>query len=194
VIGTTPFYIANFAMYPSDYIERVTLRDGTQVTIRPIRPDDAPHLQVTFKRLSSQTVYLRFFETLKQLSDKQAKYFANVDYQERMALVAEIEDAGKDSIIAVARYDMLGDSEPGAAESAIVVRDDYQNRGLGTIIMIRLLHYAREHGVASFLATIHMSNTRIMNFVKRSGFPFERKMIEPGIIQVRVILMDVIEE
>jgi hypothetical protein len=56
------------------------------------------------------------------------------------------------------------------------------------------LNYAREHGVASFLATIHMSNARIMNFVKRSGFPFERKMIEPGIMQVRVNLMDVIEE
>jgi acetyltransferase len=163
-------------MYPSDYIESVTLRDGTQVTIRPIRPDDAPRLQVTFKRLSSQTIYLRFLETLKQLSDKQAIYFANVDYQERMALVAEVEEAGEDSIIAVARYDMLGDSEPGAAESAIVV------------------NYAREHGVASFLATIHMSNARIMNFVKRSGFPFERKMIEPGIMQVRVILMDVNEE
>jgi len=194
VIETTPFYLVNYAMYPSDYIESVTLRDGTQVTIRPIRPDDAPRLQVTFKRLSSQTIYSRFFETFKQLSDKQAMYFANVDYQERMALVAEVREAGEDSIIAVARYDMLSDSEPGAAESAIVVRDDYQNRGLGTIIMIRLLNYARVHGVASFLATIHTSNARIMNFVKRSGFPFERKMIEPGIMQVRVILMDVIEE
>ena len=194
MIGTTPFYIVNYAMYPSDYIENVTLRDGTQVTIRPIRSDDAPRLQVTFNRLSSQTIYLRFFETFKKLSDKQAKYFANVDYQERMALVAEVKEAGEDSIIAVARYDMLSDSEPGVAESAIVVRDDYQNRGLGTIIMIRLLNYAREHGVASFLATIHASNARIMNFVKRSGFPFERKMIEPGIMQVRVILMDVTEE
>ena len=194
MIGTTPFYIVNYAMYPSDYVESVTLRDGTGVMIRPIRPDDAPRLQVTFTRLSSQTIYLRFFETFKQLSDKQAMYFANVDYHERMALVAEVMEAGEDSIIAVARYDMLSDSEPGAAESAIVVRDDYQNRGLGTIIMIRLLNYARDHGVASFLATIHMSNARIMNFVKRSGFPFERKMIEPGIMQVRVILMDAIEE
>jgi acetyltransferase len=194
VIGTTPFYIVNYAMYPSDYVESVTLRDGTGVTIRPIRPDDAPGLQVTFTRLSSQTVYLRFFETFKQLSDKQATYFANVDYHDSMALVAEVMEAGEDSIIAVARYDMLSDSEPGAAESAIVVRDDYQNRGLGTIIMIRLLNYAREHGVTSFLATIHASNARIMNFVKRSGFPFERKMIEPGIMQVRVILMDAIEE
>ena len=194
MIGPTPFYIVNYAMYPSDYIESVTLRDGTQVKIRPIRPDDAPRLQVTFKRLSSQTIYLRFFETFKQLSDKQAMYFANVDYQERMALVAEVKEEGEDNIIAVARYDMLSGSEPGAAESAIVVRDDYQNRGLGTIIMIRLLNYAREHGVAYFLATIHASNARIMNFVKRSGFPFERKMIEPGIMQVRVILMDVIAE
>ncbi|MFC2053858.1 GNAT family N-acetyltransferase [Chloroflexota bacterium] len=94
----------------------------------------------------------------------------------------------------MARYDMLSDSEPGASESAIVVRDDYQNRGLGTIIMIHLLNYAREHRVASILATIHASNARIMNFVKRSDVPFERKMIEPGIMQVRVILTYVIEE
>jgi acetyltransferase len=174
--------------YPSQYIEQITLNDGTLVTLRPIRPDDAPRLQVTFSRLSPETIYLRFLQTFNQLSDEQARKFANIDYQEQMALVGSIQEEEEERLIGVARYALLSDHEPGLAEAAVVVRDDYQNRGLGKIILDRLVRYAREHGVSAFLATVQVSNARIVHFIKRSGLPFERKMLEPGVWEIRIQL------
>ncbi len=178
------------AKYPNDVIEEAELKDGRQVTIRPIRPDDAPLLQAGFSRLSPDSIYLRFLESFHMLTDKQAREFSTVDYQERMALVAEIIEDGKDTrkeaLIGVARYSMV---EPGVAESAIVVIDEYQSLGLGTILLARLVKYARSHGIQTFLATVHFSNAKIMRFIKRSGFPMEKKMLEPGVWEIRVSIV-----
>ncbi|MBN1149357.1 MAG: GNAT family N-acetyltransferase [Anaerolineales bacterium] len=174
--------------YPSNYIEEISLRDGTPVLMRPIRPDDAPRLQAAFTRLSPQTIYMRFLEIFRHLSDEQAHYFANVNYQSTMALVGEVQEDGQAVLVAVARYAMIDPQEPGVAEAAIVVRDDFQNRGLGSIAMDRLAHYARDHGVRQFLGTIHATNARIMHFIRRSNQPFSKQMIEPGVWEIRVHL------
>ena len=178
----------NIPNYPIDYVEEASLRDGTNVLVRPIRPDDAPRLQEAFLRLSPETIFLRFLGTMHELTDEQARYFANVDYYRKMALVGSIKEDDKESIIGVARYH-LSDAEPkGLAECAIVVRDDYQGRGLGTILLDKLAIYASEHGVLGFRATIHVSNNRIMYLIKKSKLPYEKKMIEPGIWDLRVWL------
>jgi acetyltransferase len=181
--------------YPGEYIEKISLADGTQVTIRPILPEDAPGLQEAFSRLSPQSVYLRFLETFKQLTDKQAQELAELDYQKRMALVAEVVEQGEKHLVGVARYAMLDTAHAespqnveGVAESAIVVVDEYQGRGLGTILLERLVMYAREHGVQAFMATVHHSNARIMRFIQRSGFISHKRMLEPGVWEIVVTL------
>ena len=174
--------------YPGEYIQSIELKDGTPATIRPIRPDDAPLLQSAFDRLSPQTIFFRFLKAFKALSDEQARHFANVDYKDRMAFVGTVKEDGAESLIAVARYDMRVDREPGAAESAIVVRDDFQNRGMGTAIMLHLIKYARDHGVDVFIATTHTTNIRIMGFIKRSELPYSRTLLEPGVWEIRVEL------
>jgi acetyltransferase len=180
--------------YPSEYIEEIQLRDGTRVTLRPIRPEDASLLQEAFTRLSPQTIYMRFLEIFRHLSDEQARAFANVDYHSKMALVGEIQEDDRACLVVVARYAMIDPQEPGVAEAAIVVRDDFQNRGLGTIAMARLLKYAQAHGVKEFLGTIHVSNARIMHFIRRSNFPFTKTMIEPGVWEIRVHLDKELEQ
>lgn len=179
-----------FGQYPQDWVEQVILHDGTPVTIRPIRPEDAPKLQAAFKRLSTQSIYLRFLEIFSQLTDQQARDFANLDYYQRMALVAEIQEPDGLNLIGVARYAMLAGDEPGLAECAIVVVDEYQKQGLGSLLLRRLIRYARSHDVQTFLATVHVSNAQIMRFIQRSGFPAEKKMIEPGVWEIRVRLQD----
>jgi acetyltransferase len=176
--------------YPQEWIDQIVLQDGTQVTIRPIRPDDAPKLQKAFKRLSTQSIYYRFLQVFAQLTDQQANDFANLDYYHRMALIAEILEAGESNLIGVARYSMLSGDEPGLAESAVVVIDEYQKRGLGSLLLRHLVRYARSHDVQVFLATVHVSNAQIMRFIKRSGFPAEKKMIEPGVWEIRIRLRD----
>ena len=168
------------APYPP---ETVTLRDGTEVTIRAIVPEDAPLLQELVRRLSPESIFLRFLTRLKELGRPQAERLANVDYQSQMALVATL---GPD-VIGVARYAPAMDGVPGMAEAAVVVEDAYQSRGLGTLLLMRLSDYAREHGVVAFVASIHASNDRIMRFITRSGLRTESR-IEAGLWEVRVYL------
>ncbi|MCU0488985.1 MAG: GNAT family N-acetyltransferase [Anaerolineales bacterium] len=174
--------------YPAEWTEQVPLRDGARVTIRPILPRDAPLLQEGFTRLSAQSIYYRFLESARQLSDEQAQRLANLDYQDRMALVAVIEEQGIERLVGVARYAFSPEHGPGAAETAVVVRDDYHGRGLGTILYKRLILYAQQHGVTTFIGTIHQSNNVVMKFIRKSGLPFEREMIEPGTFLVKIHL------
>jgi len=171
--------------YPAEWVKTVVLKDGTETIIRPIKPEDAPRLQAGFKKLSPQTIYLRFLQSFHELSDKQAQYFATVDYQHRMALVAVVPDDGDEMIIGVARYD-VSDENSEEAETAIVVGDDIQGVGLGKALMMHLIAYAQAHGVKYFVGNIHMNNTVMMNIIKQSGLPFDRKVVEPGVWNIRI--------
>ena len=104
------------ATYPHEYKKQVILRDGSAVSLRPIRPDDAPRLQEGFKRLSPETIYLRFLETFKELSDRQAQDFATVDYHKRMAIVGSVLEDGEERLVVVARYAIVEAEVPGVAE------------------------------------------------------------------------------
>jgi RimJ/RimL family protein N-acetyltransferase len=156
--------------------DSVTLRGGDTVTIRAIRPDDAPRLQALFALLSPDSVFFRFLTPAKQLTNEQATSFANVDYQMRMGLVATSAPRGEENIVAVARYAEVQPSEPGVVEFAIVVQDRYQGRGLGTILLKRLVAYAQTHAILTFLARVHPENTRMLGLLQHSGFPI--KLIE----------------
>jgi acetyltransferase len=170
---------------PPDFQEIVALKDGSQVTLRPIRPDDAPRLQEGFSRLTPQTIYMRFLQAAKELTDQQARELAEVDYQTRMAIVGFINEEGYERLVVVARYGMLPDrAEEGLAEAAIVVRDDYQMRGLGKIAMNYLVQYASEHGVRGLVATVHANNIPILTFIRNTGVPFTKRIIEPGIWEI----------
>ncbi len=155
--------------------ETVTLRDGTTVTIRPIHPDDAHRLQALFYRLSPESIALRFLGHPKELPDEEAQRLASVDYQTRMALVATRQQNGEEHIIAVARY-AADSAQTDLAEAAIVVEDEYQKRGLGTFLLMRLVAYARTHGIRAFMATVHHDNVQIMRFIRQSGLPSQSKL------------------
>lgn len=174
--------------YPSDWIDQVELVNGLKVTIRPILPEDASQLQEGYRRLSAQSRYLRFLQSAPEISPQLAQEFSNLDYHTRMALVAEIESGEEQRLIGVARYGMLGPEYPDSAECGIVVGDDYQQQGLGTMLMERLARYAYLHGIKQFLGTVHITNATMLRFVKRAGLPYERTIIEPGIWEVRVQL------
>lgn len=166
--------------------ESVTLRDGTRAVIRAIQADDAPRLQALHARLSPESVYLRFLEQLKVLPAHEAQRLASVDYQTRMALVAVRED-DLEQIIGVARYAVADSARPDAAEAAIVVEDAFQGRGLGTILVDRLVKYAQAHGIRAFLASVHHSNSEILRFIQRSGLPVEKRL-DTGVWEIRIKL------
>ena len=167
--------------------EVVTLKDGTNVIIRPIRSDDADHLQDTFDHLSMETIYLRFLSFKKELPDEEAHYLATVDYTSRMAFVAQCEKNGRDIVVGVARYALLDKDHPGIAESAVAVQDEYQGRGLGKLLLRRLVIYARAKGIHHLRGNLQIGNNRMLELVKRSGLPYKTHF-KDGIWEVDIDL------
>jgi acetyltransferase len=167
--------------------EFVTLKDGLPVVIRPIQPQDAAHLQDTFDHLSMETIYLRFLSIKKELPDKEARYLATLDYTSRMAFVALCKKNERDIIIGVARYALLDPAHPEIAESAVVVQDEYQQRGLGKLLLKRLVEYAYAKGIQHLRGNLQVGNNRMLDLVKRSGLPYKARYVE-GLWEVDIDL------
>lgn len=162
-----------------------TLKDGTGITIRPIRPDDADDLQETFQRLSMESIYLRFLSFKKELPDDEARYLATVDYTSRMAFVAICQENGRDCVVGVSRYALLDPGQTEVAESAVVVADQYQGRGIGKLLLKHLVLYARSMGIHHLRGNLQIGNNRMLELVKRSGLPYKTRFME-GIWEVDI--------
>ncbi|MGA2991420.1 MAG: GNAT family N-acetyltransferase, partial [Candidatus Korobacteraceae bacterium] len=162
--------------YASQYVALWRLKDGTAVTIRPIRPEDESMAVDFYQKLSDRSVYLRYFRS-KQ-ADKAAlheylKPICCVDYNREMVLVAMYENriSSHDEMIAGARLvNLHGSSE---AECAIIVADGYHNRGLGTELCRRLLEIARVEAVQRVTCAILPGNVTMCTICSRFGFDLE---------------------
>ena len=163
-------------MRPSRLIhEKVALRDGRTVVLRPIDPSDAERLIDLHDHLSFESQYFRFFGPKPQLTPSEAEYLANVDYHRRFAIVA----ADDDRIVGVGRFDV---NEPGVGEAAVVVRDDYQHVGLGTALLTRMREVARGAGLKTFTAEVLAENNRMLDLLHANGL--ETAGAEQGVVKV----------
>ncbi len=173
----------NASLHPENF----TLKDGTRVTIRPIQADDADHLKDTFDHLSMETIYLRFLSFKKELPDEEARYLATVDYTTRMAFVAVCQKNERDIVVGVARYALVDSDKDKIAESAVVVQDEYQGRGIGTLLLRRLLIYAKAKGIHHLRGFMQLGNNRMVDLVKNSGLPYKTRFVD-GVWEVNVDL------
>jgi RimJ/RimL family protein N-acetyltransferase len=136
-------------------IER--LPDGARVLIRPIRPDDKGMLADGLRRLSPQSAQRRFLTPKRSFSRAELRYLTEVDGRDHVALVAEYPADPARRLIAVARFVRLQD-DPEAAEVAVTVADEWQGRGLGSLLGRHLAHSARNRGIRRFTATMQSDN------------------------------------
>jgi acetyltransferase len=134
--------------------------------IRPVRADDAERLIDLHDRCSEQARYFRFHAAKPRLRAAEAEYLAAVDGEERVALAATAVEDGEERIVADARFDLLGD---GDAEAALLLRDDVTGRGLGTLLIDRLLQRAAEVGVRRVLFDILPENQAMLALARRVG-------------------------
>jgi RimJ/RimL family protein N-acetyltransferase len=155
--------------YPKELERTLTLKDGSRVHIRPIRPDDAGRLVDLYARLGHDSAYQRFFTVMRRLPPDWAHLLANVDYERRLALVGEAP--ASDALIGVARY---APSDDGAAEVAFVVQDEWQNRGLGTALFHHLLAAGAARGISRFRAYVLSDNRRMLDMLTRFTDVMER--------------------
>jgi len=134
--------------------------------IRPVRSDDAVRLVDLHNRCSDQARYFRFHAAKPRLRDVEAEYLAAVDGTARVALAATTIEDGEERIVADARFDLVGD---GDAEAALMLRDDVTGRGLGTLLLDRLLERAAEIGVRRVLLDILPENKAMLALAHRVG-------------------------
>lgn len=147
-------------------MQRVRIRGGAQVDVRPIEPGDADALQAAFERLSLESRYERFLSPLDHMSTAMVRYFTQVDHHDHEALVAFDPDSGR--LIAVARY-VREDDDPDVAEAAITVADEWHGRGLGTAMLHEIAERAREEGVKRFTAYVLARNADMIDLIFRLG-------------------------
>jgi acetyl coenzyme A synthetase (ADP forming)-like protein len=165
------------AGYPTEYQLDIVLRDGGTAHVRPIRPDDGQAVRAMFENLGPESRYFRFFKVKTTLTDFELEHFTEVDYRDRMALVAEIGG----EMVALASYDRESDEDQ--AEVAFAVVDSHQGRGLGTKLLELLTNHARTHGVNRFRALVLGENNQMMRVFRNSGYELTRT-IEDGVYTV----------
>ncbi len=168
--------------------ESFALADGTRATLRAVRPTDAPLIQAFVSRLSPASLYYRFLSTITGLSDAEAARLAQVDYVDRMALVATVLGDAGEYIIAVARYARSAATKPDQAEFAVVVADEYQKQGVARTLIKHIGLYAKRHGIHVFTGTINGGNMRMRQFIKNCGLPSHIAAGDHGEIEVEVLL------
>ena len=134
--------------------EGVVLRDGREILVRPIVPEDRELIADAFERLSPESRYRRFFAPMRRLTDEDLAYLTEVDHHDHEALAAV--DRGDGSIIGVARY--VRSEDPRAAEVAVVVGDPWQGRGIASALLERLVERARQAGITHFVAIVMSDN------------------------------------
>ena len=154
----------------------VELRDGTRVHLRPITPEDEPLLHEAVAAMSERTVYFRFFSPIKRMSDALAHRLAVVDYNDRFAIVATTHKPGsKERIVGVARYDRATQTD--IAEVAVAVIDEFQRRGLGSVLLAELARVARSHGIRLFQLIVLPENREMLGLLRKMGWIHQAKVV-----------------
>ncbi len=165
----------------------VVLPDGLRVRLRQIRDSDKELLQQGFDRLSREARYRRFLTPTDSLSKETLRYLTEVDHHDHEAIAAIEEESGRG--IGVARYVRWSD-RPQVAELAVTVLDEYQQRGLGTLLVRALAGRAREEGITAFSALMLASNHEMRELLESLG-PVREVDRESGTVEVEIPIPEV---
>jgi RimJ/RimL family protein N-acetyltransferase len=160
---------------PRNYIAKEFLRDGTDVTIRAIRPEDRTKLLEAFKELDRDSVYRRFFSPKKELTDGELKTLTEVDFANVVALVASVKTNKGDMLIGGGRYAVDNPKNPRGAELAFLTAEAYRGRGLAGILLKHLSRLAKDAGLQRFEADVLAQNAPMLAVFNRSGLALQQK-------------------
>ena len=176
--------------YPTQYVAPWTGKDGLTVTIRPIRPEDEPLVVRFDEKLSEDTVYMRYFQTLKlsrRIAHERMIRICFIDYDREMALVADYKDpqTGEREIIAMGRWSRMYDRDE--AEFSLLVRDGFQRRGLGTELLRRLVAIGRDERLHRLTAVILPQNQGMLRICTKLGF--HTHLVEPDYLMYSELIL-----
>ncbi|MBT3294280.1 MAG: GNAT family N-acetyltransferase [Verrucomicrobia bacterium] len=150
---------------PPEFKTTYISNDGTQVNFRPIHPTDVPATKELFYALSQETIYYRFMSNARVIPHKQIQDFVFINHRADVAIVATMPAPQGDEIIAIGRYYL--DDKTNRAEVAFVVRDDWQNQGIGTFLLRHLATIARRNGIGGFTAEVLRANRAMQHVFQK---------------------------
>jgi GNAT superfamily N-acetyltransferase len=156
------------------------LHDGRQIEIRALMPADEKDMLAAVDRTSAQSLYRRFFGAKRHFSESEKAFFLNVDFVNHVALVAVAQDAGRRLIVGGGRYVVV---QPGTAEVAFAVIDDYQGQGIGAALMRHLAALARDGGIKELIAEVLPENIPMLKVFQNSGLSLQTKH-RAGVVEV----------
>jgi len=172
--------------YPTHLVTRLQLADGMDITIRPIRPEDAELVQDFVRNLSEQSRYFRFMNSVQELSQSMLVRFTQIDYSREMALIAVTEEQGKEVEIGVARYATNPDGQ--SCEFALAISDSMHGKGLGQKLMTALMDAARSKGLKVIEGEVLKNNSDMLQLMDRLGFIVSNSSEDDNIKSVRKVL------
>ncbi len=157
--------------YPDELVERLVLKDGVTLTIRPIKATDESLLKDHFYALGEESRTMRFGMPVRSLSTKSFTELVNIDYNDEMCLVGTVWDGESEMILGVSRY--FVNRTTNYAELAMAVRDEWQGKGIGSALFKRLVAHAEKSRLKGILALTHAENARMVRLLAESGYDYE---------------------
>jgi acetyltransferase len=180
--STDPYHHMAIHPYPANLQVNFQLPDGSDITIRPIRPEDAEIEQDFIRGLSEETKYFRFMRSLQELTPEMLVRFTQIDYDNEMALIAVTEHSGEEEELAVGRY--ITNIDRRSCEFALVVSDRWQHKGIGHRLMDLLMEVARKRGLEEMRGEVLSNNHKMLALMKSLGFRISSDPEDPGIKRV----------
>lgn len=159
--------------YPKEFERRVALRDGTALFLRPIKPTDEKMLRDMLYACSEKSIAFRFFKDIKTFPHEFIQEFTNIDLSKDMAIVGLTKGTGGEEIVGVGRYYLI--ESKNRAEVSFLVRDDWQEKGIGTHLLNILTEIAKKRGIQGFDAVMLTDNQRMMSVFHNSGYQVTTK-------------------
>ncbi|HMK34617.1 MAG TPA: GNAT family N-acetyltransferase [Desulfomonilaceae bacterium] len=174
----------------ANFSETETLKNGTAVLIRPVRANDKNRISEAFRNLETESIYTRFFQFKKVLTDEELKAATEVDFENVVALVVTIGEGENEIIIGGGRY-VRSDAtdQMQSAEVAFTVEEDYHGQGIASFLLRRLASIALQKGVSRFEADVLPENHAMLSVFSHSGFPMKTKLRD-GAVHVTLSIIE----
>jgi RimJ/RimL family protein N-acetyltransferase len=169
--------------YPEDLETYRTTRSGLEVLLRPVKISDEPLLKDFFYSLSDQSMYRRFISQRKDMPHERLQDFVVIDYTKEMVILATFVEDEIEEVVGVGQYGI--DEITHTAEIAFVVKDDYQNRGIGTELLKYLTYLAKKQGLLGFTAEVLTENKPMLALFEKMGFDI-KKTREGGVYELKM--------
>jgi acetyltransferase len=180
--STDPYDHLAIHPYPIQLVNRIQLSDGTDIVIRPIRPEDAEIEQAFVRSLSDKSRYFRFMNTIQELSLEMLVRFTQIDYYNEMALIAVTREKGAEVQIGVARY--MTNPDKKSCEFALVISDNWQGRGIGRQLMRKLMEVARDRDLETMEGQVLSNNFTMLSLMTSLNFTIGVDQDDSGVKRV----------